>query len=555
MVKYFKLSIANATEIDERKIDSICEQIVNLIFSKTYFVDGKINPTPKPILYQTDTFDYEFHGNVMNILIFAEQAIEAKLNNLVFDGIKRKVDELKVAKIYLPFCLPECSQYTTIEVGDVPIVCLKYGSSNQVPQPFEYVIYFVDPKRYIMEIISREISCEQDPLWTCIIDCKNVFTWPDAHLSVGFPTFHDLTLVKTGHVFQDQLLLNGQRHILVEEVAKIYGQSKKLTTKDPSIFDKKLDLTNYTDKKEDMLDHDMYYQVYDLDFNDPAFKPIARMPNTSNPIVDILQGALQTEQKSNTIDDGFEYEDSKKELVCYLTGLPLYDEAYVLDIYRQKFVRRIKAEDINKYPGATQIDGYYQPHIETKYELQIYIEERETVVPLFQFRTFADIEKEKAFIEQEMKKQKKKTSTDEKLVKTATKPTGKRPDGMIDIEYEVHYDTPRCIMVSPYFVHSRGGNNYPLNLFAQATLCHFIVWKVKLPVSFADCVKTLPISEEKKLLYTEIDKRKIKNTTVTDNFRICTDRTTFNAALIEKIMRSDTQPQKLVCAEFVVPHK
>lgn len=552
MVKYFKLPVAELSQIDPKKVEAICEQIVNLIFSKAYFVNGQINPNPKPILYQTDTFDYEFHGNVMNILILAETAVEAKLNSMIFDEIKRKVNELKAAKIYLPFCMPDCSQYTTIEVTNVSLAYIHYGAQKAVPQPFEYVIYFVDPKEYIAEIISEQISCEQDPLWTCIIDCKNVFAWSDGHLNIGFPVFNDLTLVKSGQIFPEHLSLNGQRHILIEEIAKIFGHRKKLSVKDPSIFDKKLDLTNYTEKNEDMLDHGMYYSVYDLDFNDPAFKPIARMPNTSNPIVDILQGSLQNEPKGATVDDGFEYEDSKKELVCYITGIPLYDEAYVLDIYRQKFVRRIKAEDISKYPGATQVDGYYQPHIETKYELQLYIEQRETVVPLFQFRTFEEIAKEKAFIEQEIKKQKKKTDADEKLARAATKTPAKRADGTIDIEYEVKYDTPRTIMVSPYFVHSRGGSNYPLNLFAQATLCHFLVYKVKIPVSFADCVKTLPISEEKKRLFIEIEKAKIKGTTTTENFRICTDRSTFNAAVIEKIMRSDTQPQKLVSTEFVV---
>lgn len=558
MVKYFKL-----LTLDPKNIDSIADGIVNMIFSKTYLVDGKLNLNPKPILYKSEIFDYEFHSNVMNILIFADKGTEKLLNENIFESIKSKIDLLKNSEIYLPFCLPACSQYTTIEILGVELAKTVYDIKEKMPEPFQYVINFVNPQTYLSEIIDGNIICEQDPLWTCIIDCKSIFSMEDGHMEIGFPKFSDLTLIKKGDVFCDQLQLNGQRHILVEEFAAIHGQKKKKSYYDPTIFSKKLDVTNLSDDVNEMLDHGMYYETYELKMDDPNFVPVARIPNTSNPIQDIINGALTKDPKLQN-DDVFEYEEPKKELICYITGLPLYDYAYVLDIYCQTFYRRIRVEDMKNYPDAkefsgsvelteaTEVDGIYVPHIESRLELEVYVEQRDVVTPLFQFRTFEDIENEKKNIADESKKRKVGIQTNK-----VSKPFKKNKKGMIDIEYTVNYHVPRSILVSPYFVHSRGGNNYPLNMFAQATMCHFVIWKLDLPVKFKDIIDTLPISAEKKLLFAALDKEPDTNRINLDGkqlgkFKIFTNKKNFDTALIERIDKPLTEKITYVYGKYVV---
>lgn len=460
-----------------------------------------------------------------------------------------------------------------MEMLDVPVEMIDY-KSNTKPKPFNFSINFMDPHSTLALIIAGKSNFEQDPLWTAIIDCGEIFSWPDGKMLIDFPKFTDLTLVQNRSVFSEKIKLNSKRHLLIEEFSAFFNQKKKTNVTDPSIFDQKLDVTNYSDNFTNMLDHPTYYQTTPLDFEDADFVPINRMPNSTNPIKDILNGALLADPKKNSLDDGFEYEDNK-ELTCYLTGLPLFGKAYVFDIYRQDVMKRIKKEELKNYPSAKEVNGLYVPHIESHLEMEIFIDNRATVTPLFQFRTFADLETEQKFLDAELKKHTKKkkrrgdedqtedeplaeTKTQARTTKQTTKSKFKRSDGLIDIEYEVNFPTPRPILVSPYYVHSRGGDNHPLNLFAQSTRCHYIVWETQVPRTFDDILATLPISEEKKQLFKELlkietkDGEHIRNNTETENFVVFTSHDTFHNALLEKITKPASYPKKIVQVEYVV---
>ncbi len=556
MVKYFKLPIKQLQNFDYAKINEVAEEITNLIFSKQHFINGQVEKNAKPILYQTDIFDYEFHSNVMNILVFINSEIESSFNAAIFGAIKAKIDMLQKFDIKLPFCLPVCSHYTSIELLGVNLAMTT--SKNPIPPgPFEFAINFVDSSAYIKSIISNHFPCVQDPLWTCIIDCNDVFAIEDRKMMVEFPKFKDLNIVANGKVHPTKIQLNGKRHILVEEFAKIFGFEKRLSNDQPTIFDPNLDVTNYTDSSTNMFDHDIYYELHNLDFNDPDFQPVNRRPDTTNPIIDIINGALLEDSKAKT-DDGFEYEENKKDLHCYITGLPLYDKAYVFTIYEQKFFKRIKKEELKNYPDAQEINEIYCPHIESALEMQIYVDERTTVTPLFEFRTYDELQRDINFMQNEVKKKKgKETQLDiRKMINAKRKKIPKAGD-MIEIEYVVKYKTPVSILVSPYFVHSRGGDNNPLNLFAQSTYCSFILWQVNIPQKFEDIIDTLSITPEKKEIFREIhevSKKKNQFTGIeeTEQFKFFTNETLFYKSMVNLIFDSSPQQKKIALTEFTV---
>jgi hypothetical protein len=94
-------------------------------------------------------------------------------------------------------------------------------------------------------------------------------------------------------------------------------------------------------------------------------------------------------------------------------------------------------------------------------------------------------------------------------------------------------------------------------MFAQATMCHFVIWKLDLPVKFKDIIDTLPISAEKKLLFAALDKEPDTNRINLDGkqlgkFKIFTNKKNFDTALIERIDKPLTEKITYVYGKYVV---
>ena len=141
---------------------------------------------------------------------------------------------------------------------------------------------------------------------------------------------------------------------------------------------------------------------------------------------------------------------------CFITNAPIYDDCYVFDIKSRIVVEVIDEKCLQDYPNAQVIDDtYVNPPTE---------EETPNTKP--------------------KKKTKPIKAATPQIIKRGTQTTIKT----IKIKYTKHYDTPRCILVSPYYAHLMDSID-PVREFEYATDTQVVVYRTKSPISTLDAIK------------------------------------------------------------------
>lgn len=142
---------------------------------------------------------------------------------------------------------------------------------------------------------------------------------------------------------------------------------------------------------------------------------------------------------SMRIDNGIFDVDPDKDIDhvndrCFITRLPLYEDCYVFDIYQHTIKKSIKADSLEKY-----ISKYDSVEIICKLN---------------------------------------------KLKK-------------ITIKFTLHYDTPKCILVSPCYMHLNISKT-PIYDFETKTNTKVLVYRTKIPITFEQVVNKCNADELKK---------------------------------------------------------
>ncbi len=151
---------------------------------------------------------------------------------------------------------------------------------------------------------------------------------------------------------------------------------------------------------------------------------------------------------------------------CFITNAPIYDDCYVFDIISRNIRENIKEKDLPAY-------------LERYPDLIVHHEDD------------------------------KKTKIAPRVIKRGVIKRGTlATEKTICIQYVKKYDTPRCILVSPYYMHLMDMVS-PVDTFENLTETSVLIYRTKSPVTIDDAIRQSSASEEtKKILTTLYDSAK-----------------------------------------------
>jgi hypothetical protein len=261
---------------------------------------------------------------------------------------------------------------------------------------------------------------------------------------------------------------------------------------DTKIHDDRINADNEQDDQDDRDEHDTVINT----------KTSTNKTNTNK----------TSTSKTNT-DTGKDT-NTGKTYKCFITGIPIYEDCYVLDIYSRIVEEIIPEEELDDYlslyPNTEVIDKEKEEkeNIKTKTTKKI---------TNYYNNTFAtdglDINEVKRnmldTIQFQYEEEEKKLSSRKKSTK---KKKTNANSGEIKVRRELLFNKPRCILVSPFFVHYMHKKKYIVDpktglgdnilVFEQMTKTKTTLYRTFCPVTLKQTIDQLDISDlHKKVLH------------------------------------------------------
>jgi hypothetical protein len=477
-MKYFRTT-GNQTKDLER----IAGEMINISLCSTYYEDGILldNPKLSHNSYLIDSVEYEIHPNC-GLVIF-----RVPDNSYMHTLIEPKFREMMV-KLGNKFGMKKAgtgisgtTQYMMIEnktaaLGHVDIQIV--GGAGR-----RFFENFPASANFIWCIVENDDASEHLPvagyshknfpqvekllsLSSIIYDANDTFNLPDGDRSPDFPSITSYNSYKKGLIFDKKITYSANVGLTVE-IAKIYG------------------IANYTKYIENKC-YELPLTVVSRPIRYVKWKNIR--PHTSfegalSWIEQINKGSLDEDINCETDDDIRLQKKSEKNEIqrCYITGCPIYEDCYVFDIYERKIIEYIPAADIKKYPDATII-------VDEPLENKTAPESDNTTRGRGRGRGIS--------------RKKRGAST---VVPAVKKPVIRRgakgpAPNLIKISRVIEYDTPRCILVSPFYVHCASYDDQ-ISEFENKTNTKVLVYRTFSPTTLEAVINASNASElHKKIL-------------------------------------------------------
>lgn len=253
---------------------------------------------------------------------------------------------------------------------------------------------------------------------TIIYDANNSYCLPDGYTDIDFPPASAYTKVKNGGLLPDVIRYD-MFHGLHEQVAWFsrVTKLKQIAGKE----DQKFPLHNEFPFGQFTLDWLSWEDV----------RP--RVINSNMPNMDVLKTDFLTIKQDCEIN-----KEKQKDWRCVVTGVQLFEDIYVLDVYEQLIEKTVDRSELANYPFGTIIET--------------------------------------------------------EAGSSASKKT-------VTIQYIVRFNEPVHLLVSPYFVHCAGYEN-PLKWFQDQTKMKFHVYRSFCPTTLHSIIEKENISVQfKKVLH------------------------------------------------------
>jgi len=305
-----------------KDIDVIVGEMINTMSGITYYENGELCETPKPGYnsYTLNGVEYELHPATGNIYIFDTPENTA----FIMRNLDNKLAELcarvsvKIGTLFNPniahigttqyLCITQINQPAKIRIMQVSQIrtdLSKYKGS------FIWVVY--DNKDYKAPIFNFNRyeytnNYNADPAVTIIYDNMDMFTLHHNTQSLEYPTFQDYTLVKNKIIYSETI-----------NISIPFGVHDEILR----YFIKKTGMNQVSHRMVDNV-----LGIYWIKWED--VNPIFRLPDMD--WKEQVNNMEYPTQMKNLADD---HVVSPSELKCFYSGLPIYDDCYVIDIYEQ----------------------------------------------------------------------------------------------------------------------------------------------------------------------------------------------------------------------------
>lgn len=541
-MRYFK-----KTDNTTHDINVIAGEIINISFGRNYYVNGVLNRTPDMKTnyntYDIDGVECEFHPNVgiifllcdsttvdtMNVII-KQRVAEFERNLHTMHGFKKVSTGISGTTQYL--LLEEASFTGSTNIGFFqPGSDFKNMSGNTAD--ISWLITDDDNKIIMPSIVTEKYKdLIIYSLSSVIYDGMCLFDLPHGYRSPDYPDIHQTVSYTKNYIIKEPLYVSAY-HGLYREIAKLHGVVKK---------EKKNTYDQYSDHTEFPTVRVLNWLKWE------DIKPMGTEVSVLDPIERIKRGLLNTDETLTDESEELQKKVSKEfnvdipQYKCIITGIPIYEDTYVFDVYQQIVEEVIDVNDFDKYPDAEIIPMEIIVIPESKTEIatehkdlepsdEEKDEDEDHYVSTKERRYKATLAKKKGVLaKKNAALAKKKLEAEKKLAddikaandlikrKAAEKAAGmksltstlqdvlvegstkkkmplkrgqKKAVELIKIRRTIVYNTARHLLISPYYMHCMGIAD-PVKKFETDTGTKVLVFRTFSPRTLKNVIDSIP---------------------------------------------------------------
>ena len=550
---YIKAIINNASGIDSKGInmyenlDIVAQEIINLAHKKQFYKNGLlVDEIPKmsyPIydINKVEHMIYPIEAIVwFNPKLFSKlEILKNKLNNLTYIFNKDVYDKFPNLAVKCPVGCT--TNFTSVNLVTNSKMLITYSDKsvirNQTNNIFNYIIRFEN--KYINDIKLNQHNSNPElrskSLYSIIYDTHDIYSIEDKTLSPEYPKISQLNIVINKRLLCDQVNYSVY-YGLTTEIAKYYVEKSKFNLFSSIPPEYKIQWAKWED-----------LSVYESNKLDPVYQINSGILDGDFPKVEL--------KKTNKIHK------------CFMTGVPIYDDCYVFDIYARYEIKVIPENKVSKYKdwevveefnpkdinhviqwfkkgkilftkGDIIISNYYGLLIMKNKETYEILSKKElycdrdfiyTLKYVHHLNTIKKINydfyqdndkfihyKKSRYIDIDYSDIEFYVQSDgyyndcqfNKIIKKYNTPIIN--DKQVMVRKLIKYDKPRCILISSWFVHFYGMSQHLTNSiykFEELTNSKFIIYRTKAPTSIDKVIDILPTSDCYKKLYRSLNKK------------------------------------------------
>ena len=348
------------TDILANDVDRIAGEIINISLGRNYFINGRINPMPDVKAnyntYDIDSVAYEIHPNIGVVFILGDDLTR----NQMYTAIKQSTADLE-RQLYATHGFKKPStgtagttQYLLIEdPSSVGLAHIEF-----LPSAIMYDVSAVSGQSCVSWCISqteafsllprydkrlRTVGDLRNPLYSLssiIYDPSGAFQLPDGYLSPDYPDICDTVSYKKDLIIKNRINV-GVTCGLYLEIAKLFGVVRQ---KKPGSRGNR-DITEFVYSPfppNRVLNWIKWADV----------KPLGTEISVLSTMELIKRGLLDFDESRMDESDERVNSAGVSDYRCFITGVPIYEDAYVFDVYQQVLEDVIDINDCSKYPGA-----------------------------------------------------------------------------------------------------------------------------------------------------------------------------------------------------------
>jgi hypothetical protein len=342
-MKYFDntVSMPNGDNVEDMVITKIASEVINISFSKKYLnEDGTFVTNPERSgynIWEINGVEYDTHPITGYIILIVQPGKLKLLEDKIMTKVKIFQSLICMRDIMASPNVgkPGTTQYICLEnmqrtaLGNIDFVLNFQQKSGSMfnwcitsPEVFNTYPIIGNGEKYPADVLIHSIS-------SIIYDPDKKYGLPDGYKLVDFPSVKDTTLYKENRLITEHIDVS-LCHGITLEIAKLCGAIPRYKS--------------HPDKTKISIIHSVVNRkIHWLKWEE--VKPIILNENFT-PIEYIKKGALDNE----------DYETENTDNKCFITGIPIYEDCYVFDVYEQEYIYSVTEEELKDYPDATIIE-------------------------------------------------------------------------------------------------------------------------------------------------------------------------------------------------------
>ena len=490
--------------IDVNKLSKqIAAEMVNITYGETYFdKDGNLleKKLPNHNVYNIDTVEYSIVPNYGNVHILGDSVL---FNSLV-NNIETKFHEMcriastKFGMLTIPVASNGTTQYMCVTQPNI-VNCtsgnMKFtinARPDTIPSGFHF-LWNITSDNIPVSFYTKNALNALYSLSSIVVETGGQIDLPDGFKGPDYPSYKDYKISASGRLRVEPMDFHPN-----------YGVHRELTKYFPDIAKSKKKLIFAKCSRPIKLVNWDWIKPYSIS-SESSFDWVEQ----------IRMGLLDTEPSEEVMH------------TCVATNVPIYDDCYVFDITERMIEEIIEEKDLPKYPNAVIVEDEPSTNAEDEKNLK----PKSKTKSKKKSSKESDSEDEKSNSDRENSEDDENNEEDEddneddddedeiprpkrkakakakskakakaapvkvsakapvKVAPKIIKRGAKEPTKMIKIKYAKEYDTPKCVLISPYYMHLFGHLD-AVTEFEKVTKTKVLVYRTKSPRNILEVIES-----------------------------------------------------------------